>query len=340
MKKTRGCLMVDTAGAALTDDDRRRLRHPLVGGVILFTRNFKDRAQLTALTEEIHALRTPPLLVAVDQEGGRVQRFAAGFTRLPPAADYGRRFDRARQDGLDLAAVGGFVMAAELKAAGVDLCFAPVADIAGEGEVIGDRAFHARPAAVAVLAGAFMSGMNAAGMAAVAKHFPGHGGVSGDSHSECPVDLRGYDEVAQNDLAPYRALIAAGLGGVMTAHVSFARIDEELPSYSRFWLRRVLRAELGFHGAVFSDDLVMAGAACGGAPGERVRRALKAGCDMVLACNDFAFVTAILDTVTAVPEVNPRLGALFGHAPAATVTTSRGRRTLAEAAAILDRALA
>lgn len=340
MKQRRGFLMVDTAGAALSDDDRRRLRHPLVGGVILFTRNFKDRAQLAALTEEIHALRAPPLLVAVDQEGGRVQRFAAGFTRLPPAAEYGRRFDRAPQDGLDLAACGGFVMAAELKTAGVDLCFAPVVDLAGEGEVIGDRAFHARPAAVAALAGAFMSGMSAAGMAAVAKHFPGHGGVSGDSHSECPVDLRSYDEVAQNDLAPYRALIAGGLGGVMSAHVKFARVHELLPTYSRFWLRDVLRAKLGFHGAVFSDDLVMAGAASGGAPGERVRRALRAGCDMVLACNDFDFVTAILDTVTTVPEVNPRLEALFGHAPAATVATSRGRCTVAEAAAILDRAFA
>jgi len=340
MKQQSGFLMVDTAGAALTDEDRHRLCHPLVGGVILFTRNFKSRAQLAALTEEIHALRAPPLLVAVDQEGGRVQRFAAGFTRLPPAAGYGRHFDRAQQDGLDLAACGGFVMAAELKTAGVDLCFAPVADLAGEGEVIGDRAFHARPAAVAALAGAFMSGMSAAGMPAVAKHFPGHGGVSGDSHTECPVDLRGCDEVLQNDLAPYRALIGAGLGGVMTAHVKFAHIDESLPTYSRFWLRDVLRGRLGFQGAVFSDDLVMAGAAAGGAPGERALRAWDAGCDMVLACNDFDFVTAILEAAATVPEANPRLGALFGHPPAATVATSRGRCTVAEAAAILDRAFA
>ena len=289
-----GPVMLDVAGTTLDAEDRRRLSHPQTGGVILFARNFESPAQLKRLIRSIQALRSPALPVAVDQEGGRVQRFREGFTHLPPAAAYGEAYDLDPARGLAAAEAGGFVMASELRRIGVDISFAPVLDVALKpSQVIGDRSFHRTPAGVAALAGAFARGMRQGGLRPVGKHFPGHGGVRGDSHVMQPGDERSYPEVSRCDLLPYRRL-APRLGGIMTAHVLYASVTPELPTYSPFWLRRVLRRRIGFRGVIFSDDLSMAGAGVAGDPLQRTQRALAAGCDMVLVCNDTAASDAIL----------------------------------------------
>ncbi len=290
-----GPVMLDLSGDLELDPvDRARLVHPAVGGVILFSRNFASREQLRALTAAIHALRTPPLLVAVDQEGGRVQRFREGFTPLPAARRYGELYDEDPQRGLDIARQGGWVMASELRSVGVDFSFAPVLDVLLQpSDVIGDRAFHARAAIVVALAGAFIDGMAQAGMRATGKHFPGHGGVGGDSHHCLPCDHRQYREVERVDLVPYRRL-GAQLGGVMTAHVLFDSVDDQVPTYSRYWIGEVLRRQLGFRGVVFSDDLSMHGAHGAGDVPRRVSRALAAGCDMALVCNDSPAIQRLL----------------------------------------------
>lgn len=289
-----GPLIIDLdGGASLSRADRARLGSPLVGGVILFTRNFEDRYQLRALTRDIKALRRPELLITVDQEGGRVQRFKAPFTRLPPAAACGRLYDAQPEEGKRLAYAMGLVLSAELIDCGVDLSFAPVLDVLRcDNRVIGDRAFHADPAAVGHLAASYMDGMNDAGMGCVGKHFPGHGGVGADSHISLPEDGRPLDELRDCDLRPYVSL-SRRLGGVMLAHVRYPAVAPEIPSYSAFWIREVLRDGLGFRGVVFSDDLSMAGA--GRAPlGERCRAALAAGCDLLPVCNDLPAVDAVL----------------------------------------------
>ncbi len=282
-----GPLMLDIEGdLCLSTKDTERLQHPTVGGVILFARNYHSKQQLRELTARLHSIRRPPLLIAVDQEGGRVQRFRDGFTSLPCAAEYGALYDRDPEAGLALARRMGRVMAEELQGVGVDFSFAPVLDVAlTASDVIGDRAFHRDPYSVARLAMAFVGGMHQAGMAAVGKHFPGHGGVPGDSHVCLPSDPRRFDELEACDLVPYRALIKA-LTGVMTAHVYFDAVDGHTPAYSQFWLRQVLRKKLGFEGVVFSDDLSMRGARHKGDLCGRTRAALGAGCDMVLICND------------------------------------------------------
>ncbi|MEA3292703.1 MAG: beta-N-acetylhexosaminidase [Pseudomonadota bacterium] len=309
-----GPVMVDVEGLELIAEERKRLLHPACGGVILFARNFASREQVAALAAEIHALRDPPLLVAVDQEGGRIQRFREGFTRLPPAAMLGRVYDADPQRGLALSEDAGFIMAAELRRANIDLSFAPVLDLAGvESDVIGDRAFHHRPEAVAALAGAFIRGMARAGMRATGKHFPGHGGVAADSHLETPVDSRDLEQILALDLAPFRALHQR-LGGIMTAHIRFPRIDAELPTFSPFWLQEILRQKTGFQGLVFSDDLTMGGAAVAGDPPARANKALRAGCDMVLVCNDPDAAGQVLASVeeNAPPPAQRRLLAMRG----------------------------
>lgn len=295
--------MIDVAGTELAAEDREVLRHPLVGGVILFTRNYRDPAQLAALVADIHAVRSPPLIVAVDQEGGRVQRFRSGFSVLPPARRMGQEYDLDPKAGLDLARRMGWLMAAELRACGVDLSFAPCVDLDyGVSEVIGDRAFHAKAPVVSQLAIAWMHGMRDAGMAATAKHFPGHGAVRADSHVASPVDRRELADM-DDDLMPYRRLIANGLPAVMISHVLFPMVDKDsVASVSSRWIRDVLRGDLEFKGVVFSDDMSMAGAAVAGDVVVRSQRALAAGCDMVLLCNSRPSVLTVLERLEFEPE--------------------------------------
>ncbi len=308
-----GPFMLDLEGPRLTAEEREWLGHPGVGGIILFARNYEDPAQARALIAAIRRAAGRPLLVAVDQEGGRVQRFREGFTRLPPAARFGQIHAADPGRGLRLAEAAGFVMAAELRAVDVDLSFAPVLDVdSGISQVIGDRAFATDPAAVAALAGAFARGMRRAGMAAVGKHFPGHGGVAADSHHELPVDGRPLAELEARDLVPFRRLADDGLEAVMCAHVVYAEVDPLPAGFSRFWLQAVLRQRLRFDGAVFSDDLAMAGAAVAGGLPARAEAALAAGCDMLLACNCPGESVALLDRLAwrPVPDRCRRLTAL------------------------------
>ncbi len=282
-----GPVMLDIDGLALSPADRDLLREPAVGGVILFTRNFESPEQIANLVEEIRALRSPPLLMAVDQEGGRVQRFREGFTELPPMRRIGREFDRDSESGLEIARLAGWIIASELRVVGVDLCFAPCVDLDwGVSEVIGDRSFHQKPDSVSELAGAFSRGLRSAGMAAVAKHFPGHGAVVADSHMKLPVDRREYGLIL-DDMRPYERMIGTGVvAGVMLAHIVYREIDAEPAGFSKYWIQRELRTRLGFGGAVFCDDLGMKATRDFGSMPERARRALDAGCDMILVCND------------------------------------------------------
>lgn len=292
---TLGPLMVDVAGTSLTAEDREVLAHPLVGSVILFTRNYADPEQLAALVADIHSIRTPPLIVGVDHEGGRVQRFRAGFSVLPPARHFGRAYDADPRGSLALVRDLAWLLAIELRAHGVDLSFAPCVDLDfGVSGVIGDRAFHRDPDAVGRLATAWMHGMRDAGMPATAKHFPGHGAVVADSHHDLPVDRRALADL-DDDLRPYRVLIANGLAGVMVAHVLYPEVDSVPASASSRWIRDILRGELRFQGAVFADDLSMAGAAAIGGIVERAQRALEAGCDVLPVCNHRPSVVALLD---------------------------------------------
>jgi beta-N-acetylhexosaminidase len=287
--------MVDIGGTELTPDDIKVLSHPLVGSVILFSRNYRDVAQVSSLTAAIRAVRTPSLLVAVDHEGGRVQRFRDGFTRLPPARSLGRRYDEDRREGLSLARSAGWLMASELRAVGVDFSFAPCVDLDyGVSEIIGDRSFHRDPDAVAALAVAYMAGMREAGMAATAKHFPGHGAVFADSHVAVAQDRRNFVDL-EPDIRPYRLLIENNLAGVMGAHVVFPAVAPLPASLSQRWISGVLRGELGFHGCVFADDLTMAGAAAFGGVIERAELAFAAGCDVLPICNDRQAVKSVLN---------------------------------------------
>jgi len=311
---TLGPLMVDVPGTALTAEDRRVLAHPLVGSVILFTRNFESVAQLESLVSEIRAVRRPPLLVAVDHEGGRVQRFRTDFTELPPQRAIGHAYDIDPDAGRRLAWQCGWLLAAELRAVGIDISFAPCVDLDyGVSEVIGDRAYHRDPEVVSTLAVACVQGMRNAGMIATAKHFPGHGAVVADSHRSLPVDRRPASEMG-GDLAPYRRLIANGLASVMVAHVLFPEVDDAPATFSRRWIQQELRWNLGFTGAVFSDDLSMGGAAFAGTVPERARRALAAGCDVLPVCNDRAATLAVIEELEGAsdPLSQIRLARLHG----------------------------
>lgn len=315
---TLGPVMLDLAGTALSGEDRELLAHPNVGGVILFSRNYESPAQLAELTRAIHELRRPELVIAVDQEGGRIQRFRDGFTPLPAAHLLGRHHDLDRERAQQLAETCGWLMAAELRAAGVDLSFAPVLDLDyGLSEVIGDRAFHRDPEVVARLAGRFAAGMRHAGMAAVGKHFPGHGGVTLDSHVALPEDRRPYADLL-DDMRPYERLIAEGLGGVMAAHVVYSRLDRLPAGFSRWWLGSELRIRLRFQGAIFSDDLSMAGAAFAGSPEARAALALEAGCDVVLVCNDREAAVTVVESLGdwCEPASQLRLARLRGRSSA------------------------
>ena len=311
-----GPLMFDLRGHALTPEEKELLRHPAAGGIIFFTRNYENPAQIAGLTQSIRALR-PGLLVAVDHEGGRVQRFREGFTRLPPAGRYAERLDeKTRTQSLETA---GWLMAAELRAVGVDFSFAPDLDVdCGISQIIGDRSFSRDAEQAGDYALAFAQGMRRAGMAAVGKHFPGHGAVALDSHLALPEDPRPYADIAAKDLTPFKKLIAAGLEGVMPAHVVYKEVDKLPAGFSRRWIQEVLRGELGFKGAVFSDDLTMEGAAIFAKDyTDRARLALEAGCDMALVCNKPEAIGFVLESLERLnwKERQPRLAALRGKFP-------------------------
>lgn len=281
-----GPVMCDVAGLRLSETEREVLSNPLVGGVILFSRNYESPEQLVALTTEIHALRSPRLLIAVDHEGGRVQRFRQGFTRLPAMRVFGELWDAHPEAAKRLAHDAGFVLAAELLAHGLDLSFTPVLDLDfGHSSVIGNRAFHRDPLAAAELANALTEGLAEAGMAAVGKHFPGHGYAQADSHVAMPVDERDFATLWADDILPYREQVGRAIAGVMPAHVVYSKIDPNPAGFSAYWLQTVLRQQLGFEGVIFSDDLTMEGATVAGDIVARADAAVHAGCDMVLVCN-------------------------------------------------------
>jgi len=291
-----GPLMIDIDGVELSAVDRDILRHPLVGGLILFSRNYESREQVSVLCEEIHSLRKEPLLIAVDHEGGRVQRFTEGFSRIPCMQTLGEFYAENPQRGLNYAQHLAWLMAAELRQVGVDFSFAPVLDLNyGCSEVIGDRAFSSDKKVVSALASAFQQGLSEAGMASIGKHFPGHGAVAPDSHIAIPVDERPFDDILHDDIYPFKALIKAGMKGIMPAHVIYSQLDEKPAGFSEYWLQTVLREQLGFQGAIFSDDLSMHGASVIGDYEQRARQALKAGGDMALVCNDRSAAEQVID---------------------------------------------
>lgn len=297
VRLARGPVMLDIEGTRLTDADRKRLQHPLVGGVILFSRHFESREQLTRLTRQIHRLRKPRLLIAVDHEGGRVQRFREdGFTRLPSMAQLGQCWMEDPMRAMSLATSVGLVLAAELRASGVDLSFTPVLDLDyGVSSVIGDRSFHRDPRVVSMLARALAQGMSMAGMGACGKHFPGHGAVSEDSHHEIPIDSRSLSRILNEDAAPYVWLGDQVIPAVMPAHVIYPKVDPLPAGFSSKWIREILRDRLHYDGVVFSDDLTMEGATVVGGIVERAKAALEAGCDMVLVCNHLDLADQLLD---------------------------------------------
>jgi beta-N-acetylhexosaminidase len=290
-------LMIGVAAPELAESEKRWLRAPGVAGVLLFARNYRSREQLMALCETIRDAGGEHLLIAVDQEGGPVQRFRDGFTRLPPLATIGAVYDRAPFDAIRLAEEHAWVMASELRASGVDFSFAPVVDLARGNAAIGLRAFHADPAVAGELGQAYVRGMHLGGMAAVLKHFPGHGSVIGDTHKVAAVDPRGLDEIRRDDLRPFAECIEARVEAVMMAHVIYPAVDSRPAGYSKVWIEQVLRGELGFTGAVISDDISMAAAGAAGSVGGRVRAHLDAGCDLVLAC----FPEVVEEALAALP---------------------------------------
>lgn len=314
-----GPVMLDVVGTTLTDDDIRRIRHPLTGGVILFARNYQNRKQLTALTNAIHAER-PGVLIAVDHEGGRVQRFKTdGFTKLPAMRKLGELWDRNVLEAIRAATDVGFILAAELRACGVDLSFTPVLDLDyGESGVIGDRAFHRDARVVTVLAKSLNHGLALAGMANCGKHFPGHGFVMADSHVDIPVDERSLKDILSEDAAPYDWL-GLGLSAVMPAHVIYPKVDKNPAGFSKKWLS-ILRRDMGFQGVIFSDDLSMEGASVAGGVVDGAKAALSAGCDMVLICNSPDKADELLSGLkvkanAATRESSARINALLPKIP-------------------------
>jgi beta-N-acetylhexosaminidase len=305
-------LIIGLPGKTLTDADREWLATPQVSGVILFTRNFENREQVTQLIDDIRVARPDPFLVCVDQEGGPVQRFKAGFTRLPALARIGDLYARDAKAGIDAAETHAWLMASEMRAIGVDISFAPVADLARGNRAIGERAFSADPETVSVLIQAYLRGMRLAGMAATLKHFPGHGSVAEDTHFDAAIDPRPLDAMQETDLVPFADGIAAGADAVMMAHVTYPAIDAKPAGCSRVWVDDVLRGELGFRGVVFGDDIGMAATESLGGIAARIEAHLLAGCDLVLACGASLVPEAIAAARNAEPCPDATIASLQG----------------------------
>ena len=304
--------MIGVAGPELAERETHWLKSPAVAGVLLFSRNYQSREQLGALCSAIRDVGGEQLLIAVDQEGGPVQRFRDGFTRLPALAAIGALYEHDPDEAIRLAEEHAWVMASELRASGVDFSFAPVVDLARGNAAIGRRAFHADPAITAELAQAYVRGMHVAGMAAVLKHFPGHGSVVGDTHKVAATDSRSLDEIRRDDLLPFAQCIEAHVEAVMMAHVTYPAVDSQPAGYSKVWINGILRGELGFAGVVISDDISMAAAGAAGSVGERVSAHLDAGCDLVLACFPDVVDDALADTAGAAATMSESLDALRG----------------------------
>lgn len=308
-----GPIMIDITGTMLSPYDTEKIAHPNTGAIILFARNYVEPRQVAELCQQIKAARNGPILIAVDQEGGRVQRFQDGFTRLPPVAAFA--------ENPELSEEAGWLMATELLVLGVDFSFAPVLDIdCGVSQIIGNRSFSPDPELACQLASAFRKGMRSAGMAATGKHFPGHGAVALDSHLALPIDNRDLDSLYSKDILPFKQLINEGLEGIMPAHVVYPAIDELPAGFSTIWVTEILRKQLGFNGAVFSDDLSMEGAACVGDFNERGRLARQAGCDMILVCNNESAAEQVLESTPIEHSAirDQRLLAMLGNS---TLTT-------------------
>lgn len=306
-------VMIDVAGLTLDAEDKELLAHPNVGGVILFSRNYAEPAQLQALCDSIRTAAHHDVVIAIDHEGGRVQRCREQFSAIPAMADI-ERFAESQQEALVWARQLGWLMASEVMANGIDFSFAPVLDVNGVSEVIGDRAFSTNIEHVTKIAGAFIDGMHRAGMSATGKHFPGHGSVVADSHFEVPIDNREVSAIAGLDLLPFKSL-ATKLQGIMPAHVIYPQIDSLPAGFSRYWLQDVLRQQLKFEGVIFSDDLAMQGATIVGGMTTRAEMALDAGCDMILVCNDRVGAIQVLDEVKLPAPERDHLGMMCGLKP-------------------------
>jgi beta-N-acetylhexosaminidase len=307
-----GPIIIDLLGETLTPEEENLLQHPLVGGVILFSRNFSTAAVLADLCRTIRNFNSG--LIVVDQEGGRVQRFISDFTRLPSMGSIGKLYERMPARGITLAYHSGWLMAAELLSVGIDLSFAPVLDLAKiQNPAIGDRAFHADPKIVVTLASALIRGMQDAGMAATGKHFPGHGSVHQDSHETLPTDSRALNTILAEDAEPFKQLIAAGMQGIMSAHIVFTNVDAHPVNFSEKWLQTILRKQYQFAGMIFSDDLNMKATHVLGDPPIRAALALKAGCDMILICNNRPAAINILDKIPRSQVALNKLAKLRGQ---------------------------
>jgi beta-N-acetylhexosaminidase len=289
-------LMIDVDGLMLQAEEKEILQHPYIDGIILFTRNYESPKQVRELITSIRKCKKTPLSIAVDQEGGRVQRFKDPLTTLPPASYFGELYSESPELAQIKAEEIGYQMAAELRELGVDFSFAPVLDLDWKNStIIGNRAFHSDPEIVSYLAGAFVRGMSRANMPSVGKHFPGHGWVKADSHHEIPIDTRDWETLWNYDLKPFKTLISQGLDAIMPAHVIYSECDPHPAGFSKFWLQKILRQKLNFEGTIYSDDLSMVGASVVGDIIERVKTALTAGCDKLLICNDRSSVIKVLD---------------------------------------------
>ena len=331
-------LIIGLPGKTLIQEDRNWLAAPQVSGVILFTRNFESRDQVTALIDDIRNERPEPFLLCGDQEGGPVQRFRAGFTRLPPLLRIGELHARDPRAAIARAEEHAWLMASEMRSIGIDLSFAPVTDLARGNRAIGERAFSADPQVVSELVQAYLRGMRLAGMAATIKHFPGHGSVAEDTHFDAAIDPRSLEELRATDLLPFADGVAAGAEAVMMAHVTYPAVDPRAAGYSRIWIQDILRTEFGFRGVVIGDDIGMAAAESIGGIGARIQAHLLAGCDLLLACNP-SIVGEAIAASTHAPPCEPEQLALLQGAVAQTwdaLTTNPQREEFIARVTALD----